>query len=207
VAEQKTEQATEEEVAAALAAMFLAPGAPPAGAAASALLLLVPAFVPRELAQRVAHDAASFLPNVMPAPRGGVAERAAYRDNLLYRAFYAMSVQKRLAEAVRGLGVEEAEQALAKALKAEERFFEQHREAARRRVAGARMVDAAAELHGPILGWKHGDPKEPRPSHAAADGKSFRADTVPASTGALPGVLPGCTCTVVAPRPGAEMLR
>jgi hypothetical protein len=88
----------------------------------------------------------------------------------------------------------------------EARNFAMHLDANRRRDAAFKMVEAAAELHGEVLGWKHGDPREPRPAHLAADGKNFRKGTVPISTGALPGVLPGCTCTVVAPFADGETL-
>lgn len=210
---QQAERETyEEEVAAAIAAMFLAAGAPVPGAVAALLLRLVPSYVPEDLRERVAFDAASFVPDRLPRPTGGTATRDAYVDNLLRRAHYAINVVKRLSAAVRAPVRDEEgpgpglEQRLRTALEAEERFFGQHREAAKRRVAGAKLVDAASELYGEVLGWKHGHPKEPRPHHKAADGRNFRVGTVPASTGALPGVLPGCTCSVVAPHENGEML-
>jgi hypothetical protein len=118
-------------------------------------------------------------------------------DNLIYRAHYAIAAQKRMAK---------GEGTVAERLDEEEPYLHRHRDAERRRTASAKMLDAAAELHGPILGWKHGHPREPRPHHRAADGHNFRVGRVPASTGALPGALPGCTCTVTAPYEGAPEL-
>jgi hypothetical protein len=192
----------EEEVAAAIAALLVGAVPLPAGislvGAVSALLGVLPGAPDgptRDAAARlVAQDRTGAL--------GGTgALRRAYVDNLLHSAYYAINASRRLGVAVAG------GEDLRAALSREGRYLVQHREANRRREAAARMVEAAVELHGPVLGWKHGDPKEPRPTHEAADGRNFRADRVPVSTGALPGVLPGCTCTVTASFPGAETLR
>lgn len=86
-------------------------------------------------------------------------------------------------------------------------YFTKHREAVRQRDAARRMVEAAQDRYGPILGWRHGHPNEPRPTHLAADGFNFDARRTPISTGALPGVLPGCTCTVTAPFDNARTLK
>lgn len=122
-------------------------------------------------------------------------------ENLIHRAHYAIEATRRVTQQVVG------GKTIPQAVRMEARHFAQHLEASRRRDAAFRMVEAAAELHGPLLGWKHGDPKEPRPAHLQADGKNFRAGTVPLSTGALPGVLPNCTCTVVAPHQNAPLLQ
>jgi hypothetical protein len=117
-------------------------------------------------------------------------------NNLLYRAHYAINAINRVARS----------EDVAKGFRDERRFFTAHREAERRRLAGARMVAAAMDLHGPILSWHHGSPKEARPHHLAADRSNFDARVVPVSTGAMPGVLPNCTCTPGPPIPGARML-
>ena len=120
---------------------------------------------------------------------------------LTYRAHYAIQAARRMTETIRGgASVEEAR---AK----EATYFAKHREAVKRRDAARRMVEAAQDRYGPVLGWRHGNPKEPRPAHLAADGMNFDARRVPASTGALPGVLPNCTCTAVAPFEKGRMLR
>lgn len=199
--------ATEEEIAASIALILAGGISLPSGAtplsAIAALLLLLPGFpqsaengsVANAVARLVVDDAKP-LPNLTET---NTALRRAHIDNLVYRAHYAINATKRVAASV-------VDGDLRGALQSEGRFLHQHLEANRRRVAGAKMVDAAVELHGPLLGWKHGHPSEPRPSHAAADGANFDATTIPVSTEALPGVLPGCTCTVTAPVPGARML-
>lgn len=121
-------------------------------------------------------------------------------ENLIHRAHYAIAATRRVAAGVAGGATIQG------ALRGEAHHFAQHLDASRRRDAASRMVEAASELHGPLLGWRHGDPAEPRPEHAAADGSNFVAGTVPLSTGALPGALPGCTCTVAAPMEGAPIL-
>lgn len=121
----------------------------------------------------------------------------AHLQNLLYRAHYAINALYRVSTA----------DDTRKGFAAERRFFTAHREAERRRLASSRMLAGAMDLYGPVLSWHHGDPKEPRVTHEAADRHNFDARSVPVSTGAMPGVLPNCTCTVGAPIQGARMLR
>lgn len=202
-----TQQPTEEEVAAAIAAMLLASTVPPAGAVAALLLLLVPRGIPVGIRGQIASDAASFIPDSLPRPRRASPSLTnTYLENILFRAHYAIRALQRLSTAVMQRTDEDMRARLKKALMREEWYFARHREASRRRIAAAKAVDAAAELYGPLLGWRHGDPQEPRLTHLAADGKNFRAGTVPASTGALPGALPGCTCSVVPPFKNARMV-
>jgi hypothetical protein len=121
-------------------------------------------------------------------------------ENLIHRAHYAIHATRRVTQrVVGGMGVQQA-------IRTEARHFAQHLDASKRRNAAYQMSEAARELYGEYGGWKHGDPKEPRPAHLAADGKNFRLGTVPISTGALPGVLPGCTCSIVAPYEGGEVI-
>ncbi len=122
-------------------------------------------------------------------------------ENLIHRAHYAIEATRRVTQRVVG------GRSVPQAIRMEARNFAAHLEANRRRDAASRMVGAASDLHGPLVGWQHGNPREPRPAHKAADGKNFRVGTVPASTGALPGVLPNCTCTAVAPFEDAEILQ
>ena len=204
-----SQQSSEEEVAAAIAAVLAGGLVLPAGttplAAISALLgtLGLPDASVRDAAARLVSEDPDLMPDNAAQLRAGPALRRAHLDNLIYRAYYAINAAKRITARV----AEGEEASLRGALDKERPYLQQHREANRRREAAARMVDAAVELHGPVLGWRHGHPKEPRPSHKAADGKNWEAGTVPLSTGALPGVLPGCTCVPVAPFPNAETLR
>jgi hypothetical protein len=199
---QEEPSSLEEEVAAAIAALLAGAVPLPTGvslvAAISALLGALP-----DAPDGPTRDAAARLVagDRTTASDGTGALRRAYVDNLIHSAYYAINASRRLGAAVAG------GEDLGTALRREGRYLVQHREANRRREAGARMVEAAVELHGPVLGWKHGHPNEPRPTHEAADGKNFDPYSVPASTGALPGVLPGCTCVPTAPFSGAETLR
>lgn len=122
-------------------------------------------------------------------------------ENLIHRARYAIEATRRVTERVVG------GRSVAQAVRMEARPFAQHLEANKRRDAVQSMEDGARELYGEYGGWHHGDPKEPRPSHKAAHGKNYRLGTIPTSTGAKPGALPGCTCSIVAPFEGADILR
>ena len=188
--------------------------APPAFVAAVAPLLLP--FVPATLlgtavAAEVAVQAATMLQRVeaVPIPASGFA-RSAAMEAVSYRAAYVEAAVGRLCRAVEGAEPGGEEEALRRALEAEERHLSSHLEATRRRLAASRVVDGLVDLHGPILGWRHGDkgmPADPRPNHLKADRKNW--DTrrgAPVLTGALPGVLPFCTCGAVAPFPGVRMI-
>ena len=193
---------SEEEVAAAISAILAGQLALPAGttplAAVNALLGALP-----DAPDGPVRDAAARLVLGDPPtlPKGTGAVRQAYLDNLLYRAWYAINAAKRL-----GAGDD-----LRDALGREAHYLSQHREATRRRVAGARATEAMVELHGPVLSWNHGakgQPEEPRPHHKAADGGNFDLRRgIPVSTGALPGVEPFCTCAWGPPKRGARMMR
>ena len=189
-----------EEIAAAIAALLgglvVLSSATSLAAAVAAVLERLPERPQAPLARRVARLVVADLPVVQGASD---TLRRAHIHNLILRAHYSINAVRRVARF--------APDYVRAAFGKERRHYAAHREPERRRVAGARMVDAAVELHGPVLGWRHGHPKEPRPHHAAADGKNFDARRVPLSTGALPGVLPGCTCTVTAPFEGAQTLR
>lgn len=191
---------SEEEVAF-FVAYLLAGGDLPRGTsligAVAGLLRLLPGAPDADVTARVARRVVLNKPE---APRGAGAIGAARVSNLSHAGHYAVQATKRIVGKIAG------GEGVAASLEGERRHLIQHLEANRRRLAGARMVDAAAELHGPLLGWKHGHPTESRPNHAAADGQNFVAAAVPASTEALPGVLPGCTCTITAPFEGAQTL-
>ena len=120
------------------------------------------------------------------------AHRNAIEDNLSRRAHYAITAVKRIGRDV-GAGTP-----LGEAIEREVPNLTKHLERSERNVEAAKATDAMAALHGAVLSWQHGathEPLEPRPAHLAADGGNFdTSQGVPASTGALPGVEPGCTC-------------
>lgn len=122
-------------------------------------------------------------------------------ENLIHRAHFAIEATRRVTQrVVAGKGVGQA-------IRMEARNFARHLQANKQRDMAERMELSAMERYGPIGGWHHGDPKEPRPSHLAAHGKNYVLGTVPLSTGAKPGAEPGCTCSIVAPYENGEMLR
>jgi hypothetical protein len=187
---------TAEEIAAAIALILsgaVVPSRPPVEVIAG-LLALIPGLPDEVRESPVTERVARLVLRDRIAPNDATGSvRRAYQDNLAHAAHYAVNATKRVAQRLaEGDGLKAA-------FEGEARPFAQHLDANRRRIAGARMVEAAAELHGPLLGWRHGHPTEPRPTHVAADGANFRVGSVPAATGALPGVLPGCTCVPVAP--------
>lgn len=180
-------------------------------AIASLLLGLVPKRlrdeepqISAELSERVAKDVAAVaVPDVFSA--NGI-QRSASRDAIQYRAEYAVAAVERLSKAVLDAAPGERRAALAKAYKAERRYLAAHREVSAAREKAAKTTEAMVEQYGPRLVWKHGAtrrPEEPRPVHKTADGYSFDLRRgIPAQTGTLPGVLPGCSCQWVAPSGG-----
>ena len=182
-------------------------------AIAPLLLPLMPASVlgrPQDAAE-VAESVARLLygADAVPVPDSGFGRRAAL-EALSYRAAYAAAAVRRLSGALLGAESGSTGEALRKALEVERRHLGAHLKATGRRLAGARVVDGLVELHGPVLSWNWGKtrlPEDPRPHHRGADGANW--DTrrgVPVSTGAIPGVLPGCSCAAGPPRPGARMI-
>lgn len=198
------------EVAGAVAATLAAGGG--VGAVAALFLPLLPVALLQapELAAQVAHEAATLSSGKgLEATGASTMRNAAWLEELAYRGLYAVQALRRLATgAMEGQSMEEHLAGLHKTVQKEGVYFEQHSTQAGRRDAARRMVAAASELHAAngLLGWVHGKAERPRPSHLAADGKNFRVGVVPVQTGALPGALPGCTCTVSAPFPGADVM-
>lgn len=202
--------------AAVAVALAQAAGASQQAFVASVAPLLLPLMplallaLPDEAAD-VAEGAAGLLyeSEAVPVPTAGFARTAAM-EAISYRAAYASAAVRRLSGAVLGSEPGSRGAALGKALAAERRHLGAHLEATRRRLAGARVVDGLVELHGPVLSWNWGQtrtPDEPRPNHKASDRLNW--DTrrgVPMETGAIPGVLAGCSCAAGPPVRGARML-
>jgi hypothetical protein len=164
-----------------------------------------------EAAGNVAEGAARLLyeADAVLVPSSGFARTAAM-EAISYRAAYASAAVGRLSASVLGSEPGKRGEALRKALEAERRHLSAHLDATKRRLAGARVIDGLVDLHGPVLSWNWGQtrtPDEPRPNHKAADKLNW--DTrrgIPMETGAIPGVLAGCSCTAGPPVRGARML-
>lgn len=194
---------TEQEIlVAALVAQAVAEGASAGTVAALLAPLLVATASTEGVALMAARLALGEDPPEPARPSAGEAERRAALDNLLFRAFYAVSALKRLAAA----GTEGPD-SLAFALARERVHAGAHVRASEARIRGARLNDAAAEKWGDTLGWAHTKVAQThRPEHEAAHGKNFSVSNPPLSTGGLPATLPGCDCVPRAPYPGAEMV-
>jgi hypothetical protein len=199
---------TEAEVAAAIAAV-LGGAVVVASPLAAIAFLLGPVVAPFGLsapdAERVATDSARLVLDDVPRPPAASTLQdplgRAHIHNLLRRGQFAIAVAKRVARRV-GAGTPVRE-----AFSAEASFLEKHRQAEADRISSAEAARAHLRRYGRQATWTHGDPAEPRPHHLAADGGQFDVLAPPASVGnVLPGVLPGCTCSITAPRPGARRL-
>ena len=157
-----------------------------------------------ELSERVAKDVAAVAVPDAFADNG--IQRSASRDAIQYRAEYAAAAVERLSKAVLDAAPGERRAALAKAYRAERRYLAAHREVSAAREKAAKTAEAMIEQYGPVLRWEWGaarTPEEPRPHHKAASGLIFDLRRgVPLQTGALPGVLPGCSCSWQPPRGG-----
>jgi hypothetical protein len=197
----------EAEIVAAIALVLMGEAKVPdsKSAVASLLALLLPT-LPAALSARVSAEAASLALRDLPELlQGSGALAAASRGEFSYRAGYALAAVGRLAGAVAG------DADFGAALRAEGAYFGAHREASRRRLASARLQDAAADVWGPILGWRHGvngTPSAPRPHHVAANGANYDVrNGPPVETGGWPSSLRHCSCAPGPPVAGGRMLR
>lgn len=138
-----------------------------------------------------------------PVQRGReVRPQRVEEDELLRRSLYVVNGAMRMSRDVaRGMDPMEA-------LERESRHFLSHTEMQQKRRTAKRLRAVMREEHGNLLSWVHGDPKEPRILHEKADGHNVDVSAgAPAATGGVwPGELPGCTCSLAPPRPGAMVL-
>lgn len=194
---------------AALIAAIVGGGVATAAPLAAVAFVLVPVVAPFGLpaaeAAEVAEGAARLVVEGAPEPPGAPGMQdplgRMHIRNLLRRAQYAIKAARRVAAAVRqGKSVRDA-------FAQEGKNFRAHRQNEKGRVASAEAARAHIGRYGIEGTWIHGDPKEPRPHHLAADGGQFDVTSPPATVGGvLPGELPNCTCTIGAPRSGARRL-
>jgi hypothetical protein len=95
--------------------------------------------------------------------------------------------------------------ALLDGVERERRYFGMHRDAIWSRAKAAMAVDMAVLDHGLLLGWQTYRDDHTTPDCLAADGKNFRADSMPLI--GFPGTVHAkCRCKPVGPFPGAPML-
>lgn len=219
--QQDSQQAEEEQglsstQVAVIAALLLT--APKPGELAAALLGLLPAVLLARFPKAGADSAltaARLVLSTVDAPKRnvgrsrsrtdttdetlGIASGSSSRDESVYTALYAIRAAQRLFK-----GRED----FAAALDQERGYLALHRQAKERRVKAQRVADAMVDLYETtVFGWLHGDPKEPRLNHVAASGKNLDlSKPIPISTGALPGALPHCTCSLVPAFSNATLL-
>lgn len=177
---------------------------------ATALAGLLPTSLSLALRADIAASVATLVLRDLPVPAKAVqGNTAASRDNLTYRALYAIAAQKRIAAAMAKDTGGSDEEKLSRALETEESYFKAHLGASERREKGEALNLAAAEIHGPILGWVHtGTSETHRPSHVKASGKNYRVESPPRATmRALPGTEPGCDCVPGPPFPNTEVMQ
>lgn len=87
----------------------------------------------------------------------------------------------------------------------ERRYFGMHRDAIWSRAKAAMAVDMAVLQYGLLLGWHTHRDDRTTPDCLAADGKNFRADSMPLI--GFPGTVHAkCRCEPTGPHPGAPML-
>lgn len=200
---------------AAIAALLLT--RPKPGDLAAALLTLLPAALLARfpsLGATAALTAARLVLSTVDAPEPdtgrswsrtgttdgtlGIVSGSDSRGEAVYSALYAVRATQRLFK-----GRED----FSTALDRERGYLALHRQAKERRAKAERLVEANADIFGPVLGWYHdGDPTDPRLHHVAADGFNFRADRPPARTGGYPSSLPGCGCVPGKPWPNGEVM-
>lgn len=213
--QERQESSATAEAAAAVAAILVAGGAAATvPAVAGALVPILPALLLRtpELAAQVAEAIGELVLEGAPQfdDRAGGLELRAGMENIIVRGIYAVKATRRIGAAVLANPERPVRERIDAALRAERPYFEAHRTARQRNREAARATEEARERYGDVLTWIHAatrEPADPRPNHEAADGKQFDLRRgIPASTGALPGVLPWCSCAWGPPRRGGEVL-
>lgn len=190
-------------------------GGPDTDALADALTTVLPlaAFLGSSALARMVAEAASEIglvdvPEVSDAPQE-ILRQTAF-SQLSFRAAYIRASVVRLANKVRearrtGVALREA---LGAWQLSESSYFGLHQEAGLRRQVGAQQVVDAMDQYGEVVGWHAEIRPTSRPNHRAAHRHNWRpALGPPLQTGAYPGVLRLCLCSISAPIPGAPEIR
>lgn len=91
-------------------------------------------------------------------------------------------------------------------LEKEKLFFALHQKARQRREAAARMIDEAADVYGPLLGWYAILDERTTADCRTRHGKNFRAKKKP--RGGYPSQIHlNCRCSPGAPWPQGQLIR
>lgn len=189
------------------AATAVALGAAATVDAASAALAVL---YSRAGVERPALQGALQIVMAMPPEAYGIAGPATAQVaylNQVRRGQMVLAIGRRLTGNMRDARSENRSvlRALLDGVDRERRYFGQHRDAIWTRAKAAMAVDMAAMEHGLLLGWHAHDDDRTTPDCRDADGKNFRADSMPLI--GFPGTVHArCRCEPVGPYPGAPLL-
>jgi hypothetical protein len=137
----------------------------------------------------------------------GAAQVDVIRLNQLREAAFVEAAAKRMLQQInddlaRGLSREEA---VAKATRLEQLYFNQHVLAQQQRMQAANRIDGLAQQYGPVLGWYDVEDAKTTPECRAAAGKNFSALTPPII--GWPGIVHmNCRCYPGPPYANGAML-
>ncbi|MGW1676024.1 phage minor head protein [Saccharopolyspora sp. NPDC002376] len=138
----------------------------------------------------------------------GAASRQMQRTNLLRRAQFLLAAARRV---TRQIGTGRSREALVEALRREQRFWRQHRQASVKRTQAAAVADSAADQHGvptktgTVLGWSSQMDDRTTAECRAAHGKNWIVERPPRI--GIPGTVHvHCRCRPVAPWPTKQLV-
>jgi hypothetical protein len=177
-----------------------------ASAAASALQSVFrPAGVPAPALRTALHVVMSFPPDQLGAM--GPATMQVMRMNQIRRAQFVVASARRVTRALadgRARNVKMSD-TLSRVLTSERRYYGQQLQAGWSRMSAASRTDSAASLYGTVLGWAARMDSHTSAECRAADGRNYRADTMPLI--GYPGMVhPHCRCFPARPFRSAKML-
>lgn len=129
----------------------------------------------------------------------GPASRATATSEHVYRAAYLVAAAERIQSRI------DQGMTLRQGVVAERPLLRAHRAAAVNRRRSADLVDYAAKVHGPLLGWKARIDDHTSAECARANGRNFWVTDRP-FIGWPGAVHPHCRCQAVAPFAGAALV-
>ena len=203
-AQQPPQQPSDDDLAAAAAAALATAISADAAAAALSVLYARAGIVGPAL--QGALQIVMSMPPEATGIAGPATAQVAYL-NQVRRGQMVLSIGRRLTGDMRDArsNGESTLRALLGGVDRERRYFGMHRDAIWSRSKAAMAVDMAALEHGLLLGWHAHDDDRTTPDCRDADGKNFRADSMPLI--GFPGAVHAkCRCEPVGPYDGAPML-